>query len=978
MRAVHVAISILLLAIVSWMAGSEASAQCLPASNEDLLETRNGLGGNRLGFAVDLDGGLAAASAHLDWGAGEESGAVHVYRLEGSTWVHEAKLVPSDAEAEEMFGFSLALSGNALLVGARWGDSTVESSGSAYVFRRTSPGVWIEEAKLVADDPADVDQFGRAVALDGDTAVVGAPRRDTAGDNAGAVYVFTRSSGAWSLEAELTASDAEAGAELGRAVAVAGDTLLAGAPNDDASGEDAGAVYAFRRFGGTWSQEAKITSAAPSPGDRFGFSVALDAETAVIGAVGAADVGQAGGAAYVFGRVGGTWSQEAKLLASDGAAWDQFGRSVAVSSGTAVIGAWHHDAGAADAGAAYVFVNDGGGWRQEAKLTAPGGAAQDSLGVAVALDGDRALTGAFKVNQDGEEAGAAYMFLRSGSVWELEQWLLSNEDPITTLAGYRLALDGDTVLVGSPTKSFFSPAASESVGVYVRSGPGWIEQARLAPSDLSARDRFGFSLDLEGDLAAIAAFEQDSRGINAGAVYLFRRSGSVWSQEAKIWPETFAEGDLFGVCVAFSNGRLLIGAPLEDESGSNSGAAYVFRDEGGGWVEEARLRPSISQRDGFFGASCDLDGDRAVVGAPGTDMSLVYTDAGAVYVFHESNGVWSEEALLYGEKESYADFGFRVDLDGDLLAIGSPGWEDVWGASSVGSVYVFRLQGGDWLLERMIPNPDLYDSSAEFGRSIALHQGRLAAGAPDSDLDGEGIGWVRVYLDAGGGAWEEQVLLTPSASRREPWLGYGHSVALGSDALLVGARRDANQIYGSTFSYTCAEVDCADFVDGDLDGLPDCADGDCARDPACAGIDFDGDGVVNGDDCDPTDDRLFEVPEEVERLWVRRLKQGDKLVELSWSPAPGNGGDNRATIYQVATGFIDPVYGDQIGNLACWARVRNGTSIQDDRDLPDGSDLGTGEEVGFRYLVRGVNDCGPPPTVGWGTDSNGNERPTCP
>ncbi len=227
-----------------------------------------------------------------------------------------------------------------------------------------------EVAKLLADDGVSGDTFGYSVAVAGDTAVIGAVGDDDNGDTSGSVYVFTRDgAGNWSQQAKLTASDATAFHRFGHSVAVAGDTAVIAANGDGDNGIAAGAAYVFTRDGaGNWSQQAKLTASDAAASDRFGRSVAAMGDTAVIGSP---DDDNSTGSAYVFTRDGaGNWSQQTKLTAADATAIDHFGGSVAVTGDTAVIGSTNDNDGLSN-GSAYVFTRDGAGnWSQLAKLTA--------------------------------------------------------------------------------------------------------------------------------------------------------------------------------------------------------------------------------------------------------------------------------------------------------------------------------------------------------------------------------------------------------------------------------------------------------------------------------------------------------------------------------------------------------------------------------------------------------------------------------
>jgi len=294
---------------------------------------------------------------------------------------------------------------NATGVNGNQADNSATNSGAAYVFVRIG-GVWSQQAYLKASNTGASDRFGISVAVSGDTVVVGAVDEDSSAtgvngnqaDNSaaqsGAAYVFVRVGGVWSQQAYLKASNTEAFDQFGWSVAVSGDTVVVGAYQEDSnatgvngnqadnSANGSGAAYVFVRIGGVWIQQAYLKASNTGAGDRFGFSVTVSGDTVVIGAqdedsnaIGVngnqADNSAAqSGAAYVFVRAGGVWSQEAYLKASNTGAGDQFGWSVAVSGDTLVVGAYQEDSSATgvdgngadnsagDTGAAYVFDLD--------------------------------------------------------------------------------------------------------------------------------------------------------------------------------------------------------------------------------------------------------------------------------------------------------------------------------------------------------------------------------------------------------------------------------------------------------------------------------------------------------------------------------------------------------------------------------------------------------------------------------------------
>ncbi len=379
-------------------------------------------------------------------------------------WLQRQKLTASDAAANDFFGNKVAVDGDTVVIGAKGDDDAGLSSGSAYVFVRIE-GSWSQQAKLTAIDADGLDSFGNSVAVDGDTAVIGAYYDDDAGDDSGSAYVFVRNGSSWSQQAKLTASDARLNDLFGKSVAVDGDTVVIGADRDDDAGLSSGSAYVFVRNGSSWSQQAKLTASDAAKADHFGVSVAVNGDTAVIGVTADDDDGLSSGSAYVFVRSGDSWSEQAKLTASDAAAEDIFGTSVAIDGDMAVIGAFRDDDSGTDSGSAYVFVRSGDSWSEQAKLTASDAAANDQFGISVAVDGDMAVVGAWFDNDGGADSGSAYVFVRSGSSWHQLQKLKANDAAAYDYFGSSVAVDGDTALIGAYADDE-GESASGSIYVY--------------------------------------------------------------------------------------------------------------------------------------------------------------------------------------------------------------------------------------------------------------------------------------------------------------------------------------------------------------------------------------------------------------------------------------------------------------------------------------------------------------------------------
>jgi hypothetical protein len=415
----------------------------------------------------------------------EDAGAQ--YPVTVDPWIQQAELTASDGAANELFGSVVAISGSTAVVGAPYHGSNF-AQGAAYVFVQ-SGGTWSQQAELTSSDGAADDNFGSSVAVDGSTVVVGAIQHQVGSNSRqGAAYVFVQSGTKWSQQAELTSSDGAADDYFGTSVAVDGSTVVVGAyVHTVGSNRDQGAVYVFAQSGTTWSQQAELTSSDGAADDEFGSSVAADGSTVVVGApyhtVGSS---QDQGAAYVFAQSGTTWSQQAELTASDGAGGDYFSWSgVALDGSTAVVGAPFHTVGSNGwQGAAYVFAESGGTWSQQAELTASDGAANDLFGFSVAADGGTALVGAVRYAWGpGSRPGAAYVFLQSGTTWSQQAEMTASDGAVADLFGASVSISGSTALVGAPWHTVGENQDQGAAYVFGSSGPLYTLSA--SPSSLS-------------------------------------------------------------------------------------------------------------------------------------------------------------------------------------------------------------------------------------------------------------------------------------------------------------------------------------------------------------------------------------------------------------------------------------------------------------------------------------------------------------
>ncbi|HEV2826313.1 MAG TPA: FG-GAP repeat protein [Pyrinomonadaceae bacterium] len=378
------------------------------------------------------------------------------------------------------------------------------------------------ETKLTAPDAEYEDEFGRAVAVQGNVAVVGAPKDQGAGYGTGAAYVFEKTTSGWQLQQKLTAPDSSSYSFFGTSVAIDGDRIVVGAYGDQNAGIYAGAAYVFVRAGSQWTPEQKLTGSENSFADSFGISVAIKGDRIICGAFGNSDFNQGEvGSAYVFQRIDGLWLQQQELTASDGASLARFGLSVAMSEDTIAVGADGDSELGFFSGAVYVFTFDGSNWLQQQKLHA----------------------------QDARE-GASF--------------------------GYHVAMSGDTIVAGAPGDEVGTHTHGAAY-VFSRRSHGWLQDRKLIAKDKDVFDGFGLRVAVSEDTIAVGSMFDIEAALYAGAVYVYKRKGnSGWSLHEKLFASDAARDDAFGCAVAASNNTVLIGAFGKSDIAFYAGAAYVY------------------------------------------------------------------------------------------------------------------------------------------------------------------------------------------------------------------------------------------------------------------------------------------------------------------------------------------------------------------------------------------------------------------
>ena len=397
---------------------------------------------------------------------------------------------------------------------------------------------------------------------------------------------------------KLLAADGVANDIFGTSVSVSGDVAVVGAILDDDNGTSSGSAYIYRFNGTTWVQEQKLLADDGAAGDRFGISVSVSgapgSEVAVVGAHFDDDNGSESGSAYIYRFNGAMWVQEQKLLASDGAANHVFGHSVSVSgapgSEVAVVGANGDDDNGTSSGSAYIYRFNGAMWVQEQKLLADDGAQFEGFGFSVAVSGapgsEVVVVGADGDDDNGSSSGSAYIFRFNGAMWVQEQKLTASDAAQFDLFGTSVSISGapgSEVAVVGANQDDDNGLDSGSAYVYRFDGAMWVQEQKLLADDGAANDLFGTSVSISGapgaEVAVVGAYQDDDNGINSGSAYIYRFNGATWAQEQKLLAFDGAVSDHFGKSVSVSSAPgaevAVVGASLDDDNGTDFGSAHI-------------------------------------------------------------------------------------------------------------------------------------------------------------------------------------------------------------------------------------------------------------------------------------------------------------------------------------------------------------------------------------------------------------------
>ncbi|MCX6839227.1 MAG: FG-GAP repeat protein [Verrucomicrobia bacterium] len=642
----------------------------------------------------------------------------------------------------------------------------------------------------IASPPAGVQSdglLGYSVAVDGGYTVVGAVSDDFAVADTGVVKIFDTMTGA--LLWVLPNPSPDLNDEFGNSVAIAGTRVVVGTPRDDTGASNAGRAYVFDLSSSTPTVPVTtLNNPSPTGFDLFGGSVAISGSLVVVGATGDDTGATDAGIAYVYDLTSGTPAEPMVLLTNPSpAASDSFGNAVAISGTRVLIGAYQDDASAADAGSVYVYdLATGTSAVPVTTLNNPEPGVDDRFGHSVAISGTQVVVGALLNDTGGENAGSAYVYDLSSATPAVPVITLNNPRPASGVAfGNSVASSGALVVVGA---AYLDNGTGVSFVYDLSSGTPSLPVVTLANPTPAAFDWFGYSVAISNTRIVVGAYGDGTGAPEAGSAYVFDLSnGAPTVPTGTLNHPGPTLGDAFGMSVAISGTRIVVGAPLDDTGAVNSGAAYVYdRSHGMPTVPVSLMsNPSPSLGDSF-GNAVAISGAFVVVGAYDDDTDR--NGAGIAYVYDLSSGTPTVPVITLHNPSpgAFDSFGRSVAIDGTRVVVGAS--KDDSGGSSSGSVYVYDLNSSTPAVPvAALPNPTPA-SNDDFGRSVAISGSRLVVGALNDDTSEFNSGSAYVYdLNSSTPTVPVATLNNPAPSSNDL---FGCSVAISGTRVLVGALGD--------------------------------------------------------------------------------------------------------------------------------------------------------------------------------------------
>lgn len=789
---------------------------------------------------ISADGNTIAVASYSDaYGGFTNVGGLYIFTRNGTEWNQVAAFYSQSPATDRFFGLRLAISGNGDYVAVgEYNDSVAAASaGAVHIYYRTA-GIYALQQTVRAADAAAVDQFGYFLTInnDGSVLVSGAPSADLPGfSNCGAAYVFTRSGTVWTQQQKLTAPTPKASASFGYTPSISsdGDTILVGAATETVGQGNAGAAYVFKRIGGVWEFQQQLTyPTGEELGTLFSLTTAMSGDGNYLyiysqGMYAHRYTGRNRGQVSIYRNFGGTYGHIQTVYAAEKQPFILFGQWLAASNDgrTVMMGIHGADQGGStaahntDVGAADIFYLEGARFRREVTLYPQNGRLTDALasaqrfGYSSVMSENGAVVAASVLNSDYNAAVVVYR--QTGSTWIQEAVIIPDDYSVNDNVGYRLAIDstGVTLAISGHVHEPGIVTDTGAVWLYAYSLGQWVLQRKFTSVSNVASDWFGcgVALSSNGTMLTIGAPQDDVEGNQAGAIYIFTRTGSgwqdyAWTQQARLGPSPAFPGAWMGYSVALSadGNTLVAGAPAYDDTVADSGCAYVYTRSGLTWTPVALLKHPDPVLNDFEGRLVAISGDGNYIATASEQTNYASkTRVGSVWLYAKVGGVWTYQTRLnIDAPETNDEFGFSMALstDGSVLLVGAR-LRSTDGASA-GRAFIYTRSGSTWSLQTQIPGTI---ANGQLGSSVSMRGNGTVLAVGNSGLGNNGTtaGAVQIYSFSG-----STVTLTATLyDTRGGYLDYfGSALALSEDKslALIGAYGDHN--YGGSVTFVAKDL----------------------------------------------------------------------------------------------------------------------------------------------------------------------------
>jgi hypothetical protein len=625
----------------------------------------------------------------------------------------------------------------------------------------------VSEQKLVASDRGSGDRFGASVSFDEDYAVIGAFLDDDKGSQAGAAYIFWNNGTNWVEEQKLTASDGAANDRMGYSVSIDGSSVITGAYYDDENGvEDSGSAYIFKYNGTDWVEQAELVASDGAAGDEFGYSVSISGNYALIGAHFDDDNGNDSGSAYIFKYNGTDWVEQQKLISSDGALGDWFGYSVSISGDYALVGVRYDDDKGSQSGSAYIFWNNGTAWVEKEKLTAADGTFGDEFGWSVFINGNHAIVGAHYDGDNGYRSGSAYVFKFNGTNWVEQDKLLASDGVANDKFGDAVSIDTNgNAVVGAYADESYKGAAY----LFKPDGNDWVEWYKLVASDGVADDHFANSaVSIDEDYCFVGAYNEDYKG----AVYVFEYNNSAPNI-------TITQPD--GINDTADDSYTI---EWNDSDSDDDASISLYYDNDDSGEDGTLIVSGISEdneTDVYVWNTSNIPNGNYYIYAvidDGVNTPVVDYSDGAISIVNITNETFKLSIGISGANP--------VSLDGNYAIIGTPNY-----INGRGAAHIYEFNGTDWEKQTTLMASD-YANDDHFGISVDIDGDYAVIGAYGVDYEiprspGTEVGAAYVFK-FNGTNWTEVAKLSASDKQADAW--FGISVSIDGDYMVIGAGLD--------------------------------------------------------------------------------------------------------------------------------------------------------------------------------------------